>query len=235
MAEALGYRMESTAAGEARDVADRLARVTGIRPPATPPLANVAITALCDVRNPLCGERGATMSFGPQKGIPPHDLERVDTAVRHFAEIVRRDVRAIDVEAEHTGAAGGLGFAMAAFCDARLVHGAEHLLNAVHFDDRCGRCDIVITGEGRVDAQTLNGKLVSAVARRAGALRKAVYAFAGRIDGDPDALRRELGIAGLYEASPRGVPESEIAGGAEGWLREAVGRVVRRAWKELRM
>jgi glycerate kinase len=213
MAEALGYGIHySTVAGPAWSVLEKLEHVEHIAATGAPALD---IFTLCDVRNPLCGAQGATKVFGPQKGIEPCLIERFDAALSRFASVVRRDVHDVDPASAGMGAAGGLGFACAAFLNAQTVPGAQWLLEQLDFDKRCSEADVVITGEGRIDMQTAGGKLVQEVSRRASALGVPVIAFAGRMDGDPDLLRTALGLAGIYASMHGGMyrlPTSVEAG-----------------------
>ncbi len=226
LARTLGFRFTHAAGCDPRDVIGLLESVLSVVPAMDSFVQETRITALCDVRNPLCGPSGATHTYGPQKGVPATDLARMDAAVRHFAGIVCRDVRAVDIDAPHTGAAGGLGFALEAFCMARLVDGAAFILDAVHFDERCRWADLVITGEGRVDAQTAQGKLVAMVARRARALGTPVHCFAGRVEGDPEALCAQLGLTALHECTPRDVPEHALRAMAAEALQQRVMEVL---------
>src|SRR5262249_13348426 len=130
------------------------------------------VVGLCDVDNPLLGERGAARVFGPQKGATVEQvgaLEKgLENLVRLCEEAKREGVLRGEVEpdAPGAGAAGGLGFGLRAFLGARLVRGAEHVMDLVGFDERLARADVVITGEGKLDRQSIGGKVVFGVARR---------------------------------------------------------------------
>lgn len=130
----------------------------------------------CDVKNPLCGPNGASAVFGPQKGATPEMVGELDSALAHFAEIAGR---ATSPHTPGAGAAGGLGFAFKAFLDAELVPGVELILNETHLEDFIRDADIVITGEGRLDGQTVMGKAPIGVARLAKRYGKRVLAFSG--------------------------------------------------------
>src|SRR5256886_4407205 len=126
------------------------------------------VDVACDVTNPLTGPSGASAIYGPQKGATPAMVAELDAALRHVAEIIRRDL-GVDVEAlPGAGAAGGLGAGLVAFAGARLRPGAEMVMEALRLDDRIKGPDLVITGEGRLDSQTARfGKGPAAVARHA--------------------------------------------------------------------
>jgi glycerate 2-kinase len=136
-----------------------------------PGVARASITGACDVDNPLIGPSGASAVYGPQKGASPDDVLLLDRALGHLAAIVHRDL-GIDLRREPgAGAAGGLGFGLMAFCGARLRPGVEVVMEAVGLRERVGLADLVITGEGSLDAQSLRGKTpagVLSVAREAG-------------------------------------------------------------------
>src|SRR5256886_16503289 len=136
----------------------------------------------CDARNPLTGPSGASAVCGPQKGATLAMVAELDAALRHVAEIIRRDL-GVDVEAlPGAGAAGGLGAGLVAFTGAGLRPGAEMVMQALKLDDRIKGADLVITGEGRLDSQTARfGKAPAAVARHARKAGIPVVALAGRI------------------------------------------------------
>lgn len=131
-------------------------------------LGEVEILAACDVRNPLCGPRGAAAVFGPQKGATPAQVKILETNLAHFGQLLERSAGRRVVRRPGAGAAGGLGAALMGFCGARLVPGADLVLDFVGFDRHLDDADLVITGEGRIDGQTAYGKVPAGVARRAG-------------------------------------------------------------------
>ena len=131
-------------------------------------IEKIKIAVACDVDNPLYGPRGAAHTFGPQKGASAREIEQLDTDLR---ELARRCVKTAEAELPGAGAAGGLGFGMVAFFGATLRPGVQIVLEAVKFTERLRGVDLCITGEGKLDAQTLGGKTVAGVAiaaRRAG-------------------------------------------------------------------
>lgn len=129
-------------------------------------IKNVKITAMCDVKNPLYGEHGAAYVFARQKGASDEDIVLLDDGLRHCSDIIRREL-GIDISsAQGAGAAGGMGGAVIAFLGGELKSGIECILDAADFDGKAEGADIVFTGEGRFDGQSLDGKVVSGVAKR---------------------------------------------------------------------
>ena len=134
-------------------------------------LAECVVEVACDVDNPLTGERGASAIFGPQKGATPAMVQALDANLRHFAQVIQRDL-GVDVDqVAGAGAAGGMGAAMLAFMQGQLRPGCEIIAKAVGLDAAVRGADLVITGEGRIDQQTIFGKTpfgVATVARQHG-------------------------------------------------------------------
>jgi glycerate 2-kinase len=140
------------------------------------------IIVACDVDHPLCGPRGASAVFGPQKGATPEDVTFLDGVLGRLAEISQGSAMA---EAAGAGAAGGLGFGLMRFADARLVSGFELVAEALGLREKIAASDLVVTGEGSLDAQTLGGKGPAGVAEMARAAGVPVVAIAGR--SEPEA------------------------------------------------
>ncbi|MBE0644075.1 MAG: glycerate kinase [Bacteroidetes bacterium] len=191
MAEALGVRMQYRSSTR-RTVRETLLAVDAIEAVACD---DCRMIALVDVRNPLCGERGATAVYGPQKGIPLSDIKDWDQAVAHFASVACRDVRAVDPDAPGMGAAGGLGFALSCFTGAELRPGAAFVRTYTGFDAALMHADLVITGEGRIDAQSTEGKVLSGICGAAVQYQIPVVAFAGDIVGESTDIAASLGLA----------------------------------------
>ena len=185
MARALGFRFLADDDELSGGPADLL-RLTKIVPPKCLPLPNVIAAA--DVRNPLLGNNGATRTYGPQKGGTPEQLEILERALAKLADIVTRDLGCDFRERAGAGAAGGLGFGLMSFCGANLRPGFEVVAEAIQLEEKIRGADIVITGEGRLDAQTLEGKAPAGVARLARRFGKKVYAIAGQTE-ENDELR----------------------------------------------
>ena len=161
-----------------------------------PAVRGVQITAMCDIDNPMYGTTGAAHVFGPQKGATPEIVERLDRGLRHLAEVIGRDLGKAVHEVPGSGAAGAMGAGMIAFFDARLQMGIESVLDTVRFDDELRSADMVITGEGRIDTQSLRGKVVIGVARRAKKANVPVVAVVGDI-GDKIEAAYEEGVTSI--------------------------------------
>jgi glycerate kinase len=154
------------------------------------------IVAACDVKNPLLGENGATRTFGPQKGATPEQLEILESALTRLADTVTRELGCDFRNHPGAGAAGGLGFGLMSFCKTELRPGFAVVAEAVHLEEKIRNADVVITGEGKLDRQTLEGKAPAGVARLARSLGKRVFAVVGR--APPDQQVRDT-FDGVYE------------------------------------
>ncbi|WP_052282123.1 glycerate kinase [Kluyvera genomosp. 1] len=147
-------------------------------------LAHCQIDVACDVTNPLTGDDGASAVFGPQKGATPEMVVQLDDALMHFAQRMKQDL-AIDVlTLEGGGAAGGMGAALYAFCGAKLRPGIDIVTDALHLEALVAGADLVITGEGRMDSQTIHGKVPVGVARVAKRHHIPVIGIAGSLTED---------------------------------------------------
>src|SRR5690554_195921 len=132
-----------------------------------PRLKDTKITVMCDVDNPLCGPRGASAVYGPQKGATPEMVEKLDKNLAHFAQKIQETIGQDFKDIPGAGAAGGLGMGLMAFTGAKLMTGIEAILDVVDFDSKVQQAELVITGEGRIDGQSVHGKVPMGVARRA--------------------------------------------------------------------
>ena len=193
MLQALGFGLLDA---DGRDIPrggaglERLASVT--KDNILPGLKDCSFNIACDVVNPLCGSNGASAVFGPQKGATPEMVARLDAALAHFAE-----VSGGDAAYPGTGAAGGLGFAFHSFLDGRLESGISIVLKETHLEDFIKEADAVVTGEGRLDAQTAMGKAPIGVAKLAKRYGKPVIAFAGCVTPDAETVN-EHGIDAFF-------------------------------------
>ena len=160
-------------------------------------LAEIELTCLCDVDNPLYGPNGAAFIFAPQKGADKAMVKHLDLGLRHLSRIVERDLQFWGAENAGAGAAGGCGFGMKAFLGAKLQPGIEVLLDFTGFDQLLKDADFVFTGEGRLDSQSLHGKAVSGIARRARAAGVPLIVVAGEVVADAGSLQ-QAGITAAY-------------------------------------
>ena len=190
MASALGVRFLGVRGDELSPGGEALLQLTRIDASLLHHgLAGVAVIGACDVDNPLTGPAGASAVYGPQKGASPDDVWVLDRALGHLAAVVHRDL-AIDLKDEPgAGAAGGLGFGLMAFCGARLRRGVDVVMEALDLPARVAGADLVLTGEGSLDAQSLRGKVPAGVLGAASAA------------GVPAAV-----VCGRAEVAPPGVP-----------------------------
>jgi glycerate 2-kinase len=191
-------------------------------------LAGVRVVVACDVDNPLLGPRGAAAVFGPQKGAGPEDLAELEAALTTWAELVARTVGADVAEHPGAGAAGGTGFAAVALLGATLAPGIELVLDLLDFDIAVRGADLVVTGEGSLDEQSLAGKAPVGVASAAARAGVPVVAVAGR-SLLSQARLRQAGISAVYPlADLEPDPARSMANAAQ--LLRVVGERIGREW-----
>lgn len=205
MARALGFRFELEKEQEQDEerVFD-LANLKRIEKP--PDLKLPQIVAAVDVRNPLLGEDGATRVFGPQKGVTPDKIGKFENALTRLADVVTAQLGCDYRSEPGAGAAGGLGFGLMSFCGAKIRPGFDEVTKAVGLERRMKDVDLVITGEGSLDRQTLEGKTPAGIAQLARKLGKRVFAFVGRATEDRKV--REL-FDGVYQNARPGMSTEE--------------------------
>ena len=172
-------------------------------------LKGIEITAMCDIDNPLFGVNGAAHVFAPQKGADENQVKALDDGLRHGAELVKEDI-GIDVSAlPGAGAAGGMGAGMVAFFGAELRSRIETVLDIVNFEKRIDGADFIFTGEGKLDSQSLRGKVVSGVAKRAKEKGVPVIAVVGGYEAGLDEIY-DMGVSAVFATNPLPV-DFEIA------------------------
>lgn len=172
--------------------------------------AGVEIVAMCDIDNPLYGEAGAAYIFGPQKGADPAMVERLDHNLRALEQVVKQALGVDLAQMPGAGAAGGMGYGMAAFFGAKLQPGIETVLDTVGFDRLLEGADLVFSGEGRLDAQSVRGKVVAGVARRAKAAGVPLVALVGQI-GQGFEPMYDLGLSAVFSINRAAQPLAESA------------------------
>ena len=229
MARALGFRFFSGARELTGDVSE-LGALTKIdapvaagvspaisitQPTRLPP--QLKIVAAVDVQNPLLGENGATRVFGPQKGASKDELNVLEQSLTRLADVVARQFGFDYRDKSGAGAAGGLGFGLMSFCGATIRPGLDVVAEAVGLETKMKEADVVITGEGSLDRQTLEGKTPAGFARLARKLGKKVFAIVGRATEDREV--RAL-FDGVYENSRPGMSQEENMKRASELLRE---------------
>ncbi|HGS4570290.1 glycerate kinase [Vibrio cholerae] len=167
-----------------------------------PRLQNSDILVACDVNNPLCGDKGASAVFGPQKGATPEDVQLLDGTLRQFGLLTEKVTGKMVLESAGAGAAGGMGAALLAYAQARLRPGIEIVLETVQLAHQVSDADLVITGEGRIDSQTVHGKTPMGVAKVAKRFDVPVLALCG-CTGDNYQAVYQCGIDAVFAAVPR--------------------------------
>ena len=205
MAAALGVKFISKDGEEFIPTGGTLSRVDRIDTSEIMDLSGVTITVMCDVNNPLCGENGASKVFGPQKGADAAMTELLDRNLRHFAEIIKVHLNKDITDMPGAGAAGGMGAGTAAFLDAELKRGIDVVLDTAGFDSLLEGTDLVFTGEGKIDSQSLSGKVICGVASRAKKHNVPVIAVVGDIGDDTEEIY-SLGITAVMSINRVAVP-----------------------------
>ncbi len=154
----------------------------------------IKIDVLCDVDNPLFGEKGAAYVYARQKGASDKEIELLDKGLRHFSTVVQRQEESDIAEVSGAGAAGGIGFGAMAFLNAKLQKGIDLMLKLTNFDAQIKGADFIITGEGKIDSQTIHGKLISGIVQHAHKQNIPVIALCGTLDANVESIRK----IGLY-------------------------------------
>lgn len=224
--QALGARLVDTDGGELPSGGAALARLERIDLSARDArLSGVRLRVATDVWNPLCGEHGAAAVYAPQKGASPDDVPLLDAALRRFGSIVARDLGIDVTSVPGTGAAGGLGAGLMVL-GATIEPGFALVAEAAGLDETIASADIVLTGEGRLDAQTAYGKTAGGVAKMARAHGKRVIAVAGSVDASYDASRGEFDV--IESLLQPGMRVEQAMADAPTLLRAATERALRR-------
>ena len=213
MARALGFRFLDQNGTELTGTVAELRGLARIETPLLPDFPT--IIAAVDVQNPLLGQRGATRVYGLQKGSSGAELDLLEEALTHLADVVARDFGVDHRDVPGAGAAGGLGFGLLSFASAALRPGFDVVAECIGVEEAVRNADVVITGEGRMDSQTLEGKAPAGIANVARRLGKRIYAIVGQLE-DSQELRGLFD--GISVLSDRNVDEAIAA--APGLLRE---------------
>ncbi|MBQ7295365.1 MAG: glycerate kinase [Clostridia bacterium] len=181
------------------------------------------ITVLCDVKNPLYGKNGAAYIYGPQKGANPNMVLFLDSGLLNLAKKSQEYLKKDFSQHEGAGAAGGLGFALVAFFGAELKRGIEAILDITHFEEKTKGADLVITGEGKMDEQSLMGKVPFGIASRSKGEK--TIAIVGLNMADMNKVRAS-GISEVIETNPEHLPFDEIKANAKEDLALAVEKII---------
>ena len=172
-------------------------------------LSDIKVLVASDVNNPLCGPQGASRIYGPQKGATPEIIEELDESLAYFAELIKRDLHKDIKDIPGAGAAGGLGASLIAFLNAEFRPGIEIMIEAVKLEQAIKDADLVITGEGKIDSQTIYGKAPIGVAKIAKKYNVPVVAVAAIIEED-SRIFQSYGIDTLIKVSEPPMRLSEI-------------------------
>ena len=205
-AAALGVRFYDADGQSFVPVGDTLGRIARIdTAEAEALLRSVEITVMCDVTNPLYGPTGAAYVFAPQKGADAEKVKSLDAGLRHFGDVIRSQY-GLDVSAmPGAGAAGGMGAGCVALLGGTIQSGIDAVLDVTGFDRQLEGADLVITGEGRIDSQSADGKVVSGVARRTRAKGVPLIAIAGGIADSAGAVY-DIGVSAMFSTDRAALP-----------------------------
>lgn len=227
MVQALGVSFKDEHGEELRFGGGELGKLASIDISGLHPgIKKCSITVACDVTNPLCGETGASAVYGPQKGATLEMVTLLDTNLRHYAKMIQAQLDKNIADIAGAGAAGGLGAAFMAFCGAQLKSGIATIMDTVDIDRYLSSADLVITGEGRIDGQTVYGKVPVGIASRAKKYHVPVLAIAGSIGKGADAVYNH-GIDGMMSIVDGAMPLPEAMERANELLEAAAERAVR--------
>lgn len=209
MARALGARFLDSSGRELSPGGGALIHLSSVDYSRLDPrLKQTELIVICDVNNPLCGPDGASAVYGPQKGASPDMVRALDAALEHYQTVLTRQTGLDLAWHPGAGAAGGLGYGLMVFANARLQPGVDTLLQLCHFEEMMDGCDLVVTGEGRIDAQSAHGKTPCGVARAANRHSVPVVAIGGSLGEGAEALY-EVGVCGLESCVRRVMPLEE--------------------------
>jgi len=227
MARALGARFFDARGGELPEGGGSLMRLARIDARGLDPrLRQITVEVACDVDNPLFGPRGAACVYGPQKGATPAMVRRLDAGLKRLAAVIKQDLGMEVAMAPGAGAAGGLGAGLIAFLNGQMRSGVDMVMDAVDLRAQLAGCDLVITGEGRLDGQTLFGKGPVGVAKVAKELGLPVIGICGSLGADAGKLRG-AGIDACFSALEELMPEAQLARCAPGMLERCAEQVAR--------
>ncbi len=199
MADALGWEFLDKNGEKLTPTGKDLIKIKKIIPPEEK--INIPVICACDVENPLYGKSGAAFVFAEQKGADKAMIEELDEGLRSFSEIIKNDLGRDVSDLKGAGAAGGLGAGAVVFLGARLEKGIDIILDRSDFDKKAAEADLIITGEGRLDSQSVNGKVISGVASRGKNLGKKIITICG-CKGEGAEEIKKLGVEKMYFSCP---------------------------------
>ncbi|WP_420146536.1 glycerate kinase [Spirosoma sp.] len=224
MAAALGWRFLNKSGQEVRPCGGNLVDMQSIIQPDQ--RWNGTVEVACDVTNPLVGPQGATFIYGPQKGAKPTDLPTLDAGMVHLAGLIRAQF-GLDLSAiPGAGAAGGLGAGAVLFLNGKLTEGVNLVIKHTRLAEQLANVDLVLTGEGRIDNQTLQGKLIAGITRLAQERSIPVVALCGSLKLRPDELD-SLGLTSAFSIAPGPISLDNALENAAEYLQRATFQVMR--------
>ncbi|MBV6644751.1 MAG: glycerate kinase [Cyclobacteriaceae bacterium] len=198
IAAALGYQFLDANDREVKPVGNELLKISKIDVDQVDPLIqDVSFKVICDVKNPLYGRNGAAYVYGPQKGANAREVKLLDDGLRNIAQVIEGHLARPIAHIPGSGAAGGVGGGAVAFLGAEILPGIESIMEITSFDQQLENIDLIITGEGKLDHQTLQGKVVAGVAEKAGTRNIPVSIICG-IAENSEMIQKELKVQGIY-------------------------------------
>jgi len=184
--EALGFQFFDNKKKRLTGNGSNLAKICSIRKPVVQ--EKIKFKIICDVDNPLLGVNGAAAVFGPQKGATPEMVNQLEKGLENWADVLSKETGNSLKSVAGGGAAGGLAIPLLSFFDAEMVEGTDFVLEQLKFEEQVKWADLVITGEGKIDAQTLNNKAPFGVAKMARKYKKPVLAIGGKVEMDASTV-----------------------------------------------
>lgn len=210
MAAALGVKFLDAKGRPLKGCGANLSKIESIDVSGINPLLKkVSVEVACDVDNPLTGPKGAARVYGPQKGASPEMVKQLDEGLRNLAAVIKRDLGIAILRVPGSGAAGGLGGGLMAFLDGQLRPGVDIVIDSVKLARKIKNCDLVITGEGRMDYQTASGKTPAGVARTAKEFGIPVIAICGCLGKNPQVVNT-IGIDAFFATQEENLAEEDI-------------------------
>ena len=188
-------------------------------------LRDCSIRIICDVDNPLYGEKGAAHVFAPQKGADAEMVELLNKGLEAFAKTMESQLGIDMADVPGAGAAGGMGAGSVAFLGGVLNRGIDVILDMVGFEEKLEHCDLVITGEGSLDSQSLRGKVISGVADRARKQNVSVIAVVGQVDASMEEIEG-MGVNAVFTTNQKAQPLSESAPYCKGNLKMTIDNIM---------
>lgn len=224
MAAALGYQFLDTNGQNLLPIGEHLNQVAQIIPPNTLFLPEIEV--ICDVKNPLFGPQGAAYVYAPQKGADAAMVRELDRGLRHFSKKLNKYFDNSFADLKGAGAAGGMGAGAAAFLDAKLKSGIDVVLDQVNFEEQLNWADLIITGEGKLDTQSLQGKLIAGITKRAKAKNVAVIALCGTLAASIEEIE-SLGLQAAFSIVNKPISLKEALTETENLLYQTAFQVAR--------